>query len=123
MTGATYSDRARRASDIVNGHLLGTPGCVGRWVALRLSDGGSDGNLYDRKADAVRHQLHPEQCAYLCIPPDGLTPHMAEVFLRFNEGLYRAGARLQDPDRQIAMPAEVERHPGLIRAVKAGYAR
>lgn len=119
-----YSDRARRASDIVNGHLLGSFGQArGRWVALRLSDGGSDGAVYDRKADAVRHQLHPKQCAYVCIPPDGMDPRGAELYLRFMEGLYSVGADLADPDRQVQMPATTAGMPNLIRAVKRGDIR
>ena len=96
-------DRAHRASDVVNLHVLA--GAAGRWVALRLSDGSSDGNTYDSKAEAVRFQLHEQQCAYIRIPPEGMTPRQAKVsVLDFQEGLYNSGHRLADPDRQIQQP-------------------
>lgn len=98
------SDEARRASDAVNLALVANAEASGRWIAIRLSDGGSDGVLYDRKADAVRHQLHETQCAYVKIPPTGMTPRQAAVFLTFNRQLYAAGYRLQDPDRDVQIP-------------------
>lgn len=73
----------------------------GRWVAIRLSDGGSDGNLYDRRAQAITHQLHWSQCCYVRIPPFGmmLTPREAESYLTLHRSMYDAGYRLQDPDQ------------------------
>lgn len=121
LTDQQFSDRARRASGAVTLAMLAQGrGIVGRWMALRLSDGGSDGNVYDRKSDAIRHQLHPKQCAYVCLTPEGMSPRQAENYLRFIEGLYSAGADLDDPDQQIAMPANREEIPGLLRAVRRG---
>lgn len=118
MVPGQVSDRAQRVSDTVNNHLVGTlGGAAGRWVAVRLSDGTSDGQLYDTKSDAVRHQLHETQCAYICITPDGMSPSSAALYLRFTEGLYAAGARVADPDTHVPMPARREQVPGLIRAV------
>lgn len=113
-----YSDRARRCSDTINNHLVGTRfECVGRWAAIRLSDGGSDDVLYDSKSDAIRHQVHETQCAYVSIPLDGMTPRQAEMYLNFTEGLYKAGARLADPDTVIHMPAAAEKQRAVLRAV------
>jgi hypothetical protein len=93
-----YSDRARRCSDIINLHVTALGfGAFGKWAAIRLSDGGSDNVVYDSKADAVRHQLHETQCAYVQIPVGGMTAHHAEIFLEFNVKLYDAGMRLSDP--------------------------
>lgn len=118
---AAADDRAQRCSDAVTLALLGQGrDVVGRWLAVRLSDGGTDGNVYDRKSDAVRHQLHPQQCAYVCIPFDGMTPRQAGVYLRFIEGLYAAGADLADPERQIHMPAQRERIAPMLRAIRKG---
>jgi hypothetical protein len=106
-----YSDAARRASDVITLHLLADrERAVNSWVAIRLSDGGSDGILYDSKAAAVRHQLHEYQCAYAKVPPDGMGPREAEIFLRFNRELYDAGMRLADPDtdREVIMPLRLE---------------
>ena len=99
-----YSDAARHASDAVqlqlavNGHHA-----IGKWVAIRLADGKSDGTLYDTKADAVRHQLHEFICAYVCIPPGGMPVPEAEVYLRAMRQLYDAGYRMADPDVHVTM--------------------
>jgi hypothetical protein len=92
----TYSDAARRCADIVTLHTV--CGQVGRWVAIRLSDGGSDGAVYDTRADAVRHQLHEQLCAYVKIQPDGMSARAAHEFLRYHRDLYDAGFRLPDPE-------------------------
>lgn len=93
-------DAARRCSDIVNQALVDDfDGNVGRWVAIRLSDGGSDGVIYDTKSDAVAHQLHETTCAYVRIPPSGMPPRDARSFLRSTRAFYDAGMRFSDPDR------------------------
>lgn len=102
-----HFDSARRASDQIRLHLLANRDqAIHSWVAIRLSDGGSDGILYDYKHQAVRHQLHEYQCAYVLIPPDGMSPRAAEVFLRFHRHLYDSGFRLADPDKdlEVVMP-------------------
>lgn len=97
-------DAGKRTSEAVNIHLrmLGME-AVGKWVAVRLADGGSDHVLYDTKADAVRHQLHEFQCAYVCIPPLGMPPADAERYLTVTRQMYDAGVRLADPDKHIVM--------------------
>ena len=100
----TYSDEARRCAEAVNLHVSVDPiGSIGRWVAVRLSDGRSDGNLYDTKADAVRHQLYETQCAYVCVPPGGMPVADAQVYLRAMRQLYDAGYRLADPHKHVTM--------------------
>ncbi|MER6059483.1 hypothetical protein [Streptomyces albidoflavus] len=104
-------DAARRCSDAVNFQLtVNGTAAFGKWVAVRLSDGGSDATLYDTKKDAVRHQLHETLCAYICITPGGMNPSDALSFLRTNRRLYDAGMRLSDPDRQVQMPLRKEHH-------------
>lgn len=94
-----YSDAARRCSDVINTHVaVHKFGAFGKWAAIRLSDGGSDGVMYDTKADAVRHQLHETQCAYVRIPLDGMSAREAEIYLEFNRKLYDAGMRMSDPE-------------------------
>jgi hypothetical protein len=94
------NDVGRRAADTVTLHILG--GNVGKWVALRLADGSSDGIPYDSRADAINHQLHEQLCCYLKVTPDGISPADAFRFIRLNRALYDAGYRLADPD----MPGE-----------------
>lgn len=115
------ADRARRLHEAVTLALLGQGrGVVGKWIAARLSDGMTDGNVYDRKSDAIRHQLHEMQCAYVCIPPDGMTVRQADLYLRFTEGLYKAGHRLADPDNHLHMPRRREDIAPLLRRIKKG---
>jgi hypothetical protein len=87
--------------DSVNLHIeaLG-PLAGGKWVACRLSDGGSDGIAYDTRAQAVRHQMHWSLCCYVRIPPFGvrLTAREAESYLSLHRSMYDAGFRLQDPE-------------------------
>ena len=99
-----FSDAARHCADAVNLHVaVDAHHAIGKWVAVRLSDGKSDGVLYDDKATAVRFQLHETMCAYICIPPGGMTVEDAESYLRSMRQLYDAGYRLADPDKHVAM--------------------
>lgn len=89
-----YSDAARRAHETVNTHLVVDPeGNRGRWVAIRLSDGGSDGVVYDHVIDAANHQLHYQTCMYLRIPWGGLPVAEAETLLTYHRRVYDAGNR------------------------------
>ncbi|TDC20614.1 hypothetical protein E1265_21325 [Streptomyces sp. 8K308] len=85
---------------IVDGHH-------GRWIAVRLSDGGTDSRHYGRRRDAVRFQLHPTQCAYVRVPRDDMSPRAAAAFLATHRRLYAAGLVLADPDddRELILPA------------------
>lgn len=84
-----WRDKGKRASEIVAQHLLNDrEQATHSWVAIRLSDGGSDGVLYDDKNVAVFFQLHPEQCAYMYILPTGISPREATSFLYHIAQLY-----------------------------------
>lgn len=104
----SYSDEAKRASDIINSYLSFIPfdELKNKWLAIRLSDGGYDGNLYDNKRDAVRHQLDEFLCAYVCFRNlmGGATPKEMEIFLKFNRDAYDSGFRLPDPDHVAGGP-------------------
>lgn len=79
-----YSDAARRISDAVNLHLMADPdGAHLKWCAFRLSDGTSDGVLYDNPVDAADHQLHYKACAYIQIHRSGISPKAASVMLTY----------------------------------------
>lgn len=96
MPEVTASEAGRRCSDIIAMHIVA--GDAGRWAAIRLSDGGSDGIAYDTKSDAIRHQLHETLCAYVRIPRDAMPAAEATRFLGINRMLYDKGYRLADPD-------------------------
>lgn len=88
-------DFAKRAFDQMNIHVLGKGDAAwDKWVALRLSDGGSDGVLYDTREQAISHQLHPSQSCYLVIPPTGFTLTEIRRFLVLSRELYAKGARI-----------------------------
>lgn len=94
------NERAKRMCAEIRMHYLvnGTFDIQGQWFAVRLSDGGSDGNLYPSKEDAVRHQLHPTQSAYVCMRP-GLDNELeCHHFLNAIEKIYDAGLDLADPN-------------------------
>jgi len=105
-----YSDRARRCSDIIRQHIVNQHG--GFWAAIRLSDGGSDGIPYELREHAIQYQLHEQQCAYIKIPLDDMSPAHAERYLRAVTQLYDAGMRLIDPDdpRQLFVSNRMEHH-------------
>lgn len=106
------TERGRRLADHVR--AARAIGGQGRWIAARLSDGGTDGTVYDTKADAVRHQLHETQCAYLVVPPAEMPEAEATAWLEMHDKMYAAGYRLQDPDVNPMMTrADV---PALNRA-------
>jgi hypothetical protein len=87
----TYSDAAKRCSDIVNMHAIA--GQWGKFVAIRLHDGGSDGVLYDSWSDAVRHQIDERYCTYFRVPPAGMEPREADALLRYSRWAYDHGYR------------------------------
>jgi len=103
-----FSDAAKRLSDTVNMHAIA--GSWGKWIAVRLSDGGTDGVLYDSRADAIRHQLHEKLCAYVLVPIDGMTLRAAESYMRFVRQAYDAGFRLADPGGPDHIPALTREH-------------
>lgn len=88
-------DHAKRAYDVMNLHQIGKgEASWGKWCAFRLSDGGSDGVLYDTREQAIDHQLHPTQSCYLIIPPTGFTLSEIKDFLELSRTLYDKGARI-----------------------------
>lgn len=103
LEGGGHSDAARRLADTYNLHKA--CGAVRGWIAVALADGSSDGDLYDSRQDAVRHQHHGEHWhAYIRIQPGGspMTVCEAEAVMRFQ----RQASRLRLADRD-------DKHGGL----------
>lgn len=71
---------------------------AGRFMAVRLSDGGSDGMIYESQADAVRHQTgNQNYYLYVRIMPERLSNRSCDVMLwygriRHDRGYRPAGA-------------------------------
>lgn len=101
-------DSAKRASDIINELIANNDWNTLRmgWIAIRMSDGGSDGIIYDSKIAAIRHQLHEQQCCYVAMRNliAGATPRDMEAFLKWNRDAYDAGLRMPDPDAPAGGP-------------------
>lgn len=86
-------DAARRIVEMIDLHLVAakTAGnamdVVDRWVACRLSDGVSDGAVYDTKDEAMRFApkmlgVFDTQCLYVPIPLTGMPMKEAIGYLR-----------------------------------------
>jgi hypothetical protein len=97
-----HSDAAKRFCDTYNLHKIGAgKASLGKWIAVRLSDGTSDDTLYDDKLAAVTHQHHNEQLyAFVCIAPPSMKVCDAEVLIRTHRKMYDAGMRMTDPDHK-----------------------
>lgn len=95
-----HEDAAKRIADQYNLHRIGAEyDSIGRWIAARLTDGTSDGVLYDTKADAVRHQHHDENYyTFIRINPTSMNACEAAVMLKTARTLYDNGLRLADPN-------------------------
>ena len=89
------SDAARRCSDAVS--LACVAGATGMWVAVRLSDGGTDGNVYDSREAAIRHQRGLSAFTPCQVQPGGMSHFEAEAFLDYWRKLHAANVRDNDP--------------------------
>lgn len=101
-------DTARRASDAVNLHIAADPDARG-YVACRMDDGRSNGDLYDTRADGVRHHMKGGQesnYCYLKVTPGGMGPREAWVMIVAFRKLRDAGIR---PDHEdVVLPQRRE---------------
>lgn len=104
-------DAARRMRDILALHqvALTTDELIaGRYVAIRLADGGSDGQVYDTRADAIRAQANsPSRCLYLRVPLERLNASACDTLLWYVRGCYDSGAR-EDPAHALMVPNTIE---------------
>jgi hypothetical protein len=70
------------------------------WIAIRLADGGFDGNLYATREEAIKHQPDERFCAYVWMGNmiQGAKPLDCAIFLEFHRQAYDAGMRLHEPE-------------------------
>jgi hypothetical protein len=94
--GTLITDAGRRFAEAHNIHRIA--GAQGRFIAVRLSDGGTDGTVYDTMQDAIAHQLHETQCYYCCVQPGIMSDRDATRLLEVARKLYDAGGRFLTPD-------------------------
>lgn len=108
-----YPDAAKRMHDIICLHQSVLPRdelLAGRIVAIRLSDGGSDGVAYHDRASAMRHQLHWSQCAYFRLQPEYWSVSTCDTMLQYVRWRYDAGWRPdpENPDQTLILPTRLE---------------
>lgn len=104
-------DAARRLADTVALHqtvLSFDEILAGRFMAVRLSDGGSDNTAYETRAEAIEHQRHnASRCFYPRIPLERWSAATCDVLLWYARGVYDAGHR-EDPAHQLIVPERLE---------------
>ena len=97
-----HSDAAKRISDATHLHRAAMGwDSVGKFIAVRLSDGTGGNTLYDSHYDAVR--MHPSESdlyCYIKLRLEGMSICDAEIFLKIARQAHDAGFRLTDPDKR-----------------------
>lgn len=69
------------------------------FVAIHLSDGSSpDHELYDSRADAVRHHIHDRYMFFVKVGKDSMPVTEAEMVLRFARQAFRKGVVFTEED-------------------------
>jgi hypothetical protein len=78
-------------------------GGEGRWLAVSLADGSTTGDIYDSRADAVRH-TREDHTAYVCMAPMDMPPAEATAWIDLHRKLWRGGFRFTDPGAPMPIP-------------------
>lgn len=87
------TDAGRRMADAHE--VARVAGGHGRFIAVRLSDGWSNGDVYDTRDDAVRHQSgFAELYAYVKVQPGPMPPAEATRWIDFHKRAADAGMPL-----------------------------
>ena len=96
------TDAAKRMGDTINGILtFANPFEIrNKWMAFALSDGRSDGVLYDTRAECIAHQLDERFYTYICMKNlmMGAKALDCQIFLEFSRQAYDQGMRLHEPN-------------------------
>ena len=104
-------DAAKRMHDTIRLHqtvLSRGEILAGRFVAIRLADGGSDGVAYTSRAEAIEHQRHNmSRCGYFQIPLERWSEKTCDVLLWYVRAAYDAGHR-EDPASQLFIPSRLD---------------
>jgi hypothetical protein len=93
-------------------HRLGTGlyDAIGKWYAVRLDDGASDGVLYDTKRECINHQRGWEYLyAYVGMSLAQMNVCDAEIYLAVQRRMYEKGIRMVDPDARNGGPDVIKR--------------
>ena len=105
------SDAAKRFADIVALHQIALSKgelLAGRFIAIRLADGGSDGVVYDTRASAIAAQTNaPSRCGYFQIPLERWSVATCDTLLWYVRKCYDGGFR-EDPAHQLVISNQIE---------------
>jgi len=95
-------EAGQRAYDSLILHKLASGvDAFGKWFAVNLSDGRSDGVLYDSRRDAVRHQKGCERDrAYIPVKPGLASPKELATFIDVGRRMRDAGVAIPDVDHR-----------------------
>lgn len=100
-------DAAKRMADCISLHqtvLSRDEIFAGRYVAIRLSDGGSDGVAYESRSQAIEYQRHnASRHAYFRIPFEKMSVQACDSILWYVRATYDSGYRA-DPAHQLIIP-------------------
>jgi hypothetical protein len=124
---AGHSDAARRVADTYMLHRVANRGLgsVNKVFAVALSDGASDGVLYDTMADCIRHQKHNAKWyAYLRVGREDMTICAAASVLKIHRDADEAGLKFVDRDdpsfaMELIPRLTVEDNQRMTRALAA----
>lgn len=124
------TDAARRMSDQINGRLtFYNPWDIrNKYMAFRLTDGWSNGDVYDTKLDAVKHN-DEKLFAFFCFRAamGGVKPKDCQLFLNMNRHAAEHGGHLADPDQANGGPQPIvrtevyDRFSNRSRLVRPGW--
>lgn len=78
-----------------------------RFMAVRLSDGGSDRTAYETREEAARHQSIPGRYGYPQIPLARWSQHTCDSLLFYLRRAYDAGYRWE-PKSELIIPTRPE---------------
>lgn len=107
--GATEEEwnAALRFRDAVNLQLeVHGEAAHGKYIAVRLEDGRSDGNLYDTRRDATRHQINDPWCFYARVHVGGIQAKEAWTVLMYARQAKKAGIVFSE--EEVILPHRLE---------------
>ena len=118
-------DAGRRIADEFIMHRLADPiGNLGKFMAVRLSDGGSDHALYpsiDEARRIIGKRDDEDRWFYIQIVPSQLPARDASILLRTNRKMYDAGIRQRAMDGRVMIPRLArEDHTAQLRSIFRG---
>jgi len=96
------TDAGRRLSEAVD--KARAAGGTGRFIAVSMADGGWSGDVYDTKADAIRHTDESVYC-YLAVPPMPMPPAEGTAWIALHRKLLDQGWKMTDPGAPVPIPA------------------